>query len=75
LQKDIQSWLSSPDPWKNHNIALGSRHKGTAAWFVQGDAFSKWKSSGLSSLLWMHGKRQLLYTPSSVAETDYFHLS
>ena len=33
LQGDTQSWLSPPDPWKNHNIACGSRHTGTARWF------------------------------------------
>src|SRR6266851_8301597 len=60
LQQDIRTWLSPPDPWKNHNIACGSRHPGTGMWFVQGDAFSEWKSSGPSSLLWIHGKR--MYT-------------
>jgi len=56
LQGDIQSWLSPPDPWKNHNIACDSRHTGTARWFIGGDDFSKWKCSGPSSLLWIHGK-------------------
>ncbi|KAH9990933.1 hypothetical protein BJV77DRAFT_566061 [Russula vinacea] len=55
-QQDIRSWLSPPDPWKNHNLARGSRHAGTAAWFVGGSTLSKWKSSGPSSLLWIHGK-------------------
>ena len=77
MQKDIQSWLSSPDPWKNHNIALGSRHNGTATWFVQGDTFSQWKSSGLSSLLWIHANRQLLSSPlgstDSEADDPIFH--
>jgi len=58
LQQDIRSWLSPPDPWKNHNVARGLHHKGTAAWFTQGNAFSEWKSSGPSSLLWIHGKRK-----------------
>ena len=66
LLHDIRNWLSPPDPWKNHNIARDSRHEGTATWFVQGDIFSEWKSSGPSSLLWIHGKRQSLpcTTPS-----------
>jgi hypothetical protein len=66
LQEDIQSWLSPPDPSKNHNIACRLRHTGTATWFVQGDSFSKWKESrvGLSSLLWIHGKRQWLFSMS-----------
>jgi len=64
LQKDIQSWLSPPDPWKKYSIARELRHEGTATWFVQGDSFKEWKESraGLSSLLWIHGKRQWLFT-------------
>jgi len=59
LQQDIRNWLSPPDPWKNHNIARGSRHSGTGAWFVNGSTLEEWGSSGPSSLLWVHGKRQL----------------
>jgi hypothetical protein len=59
LQQDIFRWLSPPDPWTNHNVALASRHSGTAAWFVTGDILSEWKASGPSSLLWIHGKREL----------------
>jgi hypothetical protein len=60
LQRAVQGWLSPPDPWKNHRIAHESRHDATATWFVQGEMFTEWKSSGPSSLLWIHGKRQLL---------------
>ena len=73
LEKNIRSWLSPPDPWKNHNLARGSRHTGTTAWFVGGSTLSEWKSSGSSSLLWVHGKRK----PSSshaLAGTDRFSL-
>jgi hypothetical protein len=63
VEDDIRSWLSPPDPWKNHNTACESRHSGTAAWFLQSKSFSEWKSSGLSSLLWVHGKRQSLFGP------------
>jgi hypothetical protein len=59
LQQNINSWLSPPDPWKNHNIARESHHAGTATWFVQGGTFSEWKLSGPKSLLWIHGKREL----------------
>jgi hypothetical protein len=62
LQQDIRNWLSPPDPWKNHNSARESRHEGTGMWFVRGSALSEWKASGPSSLLWIHGKRQLLNT-------------
>jgi ankyrin repeat domain-containing protein 50 len=60
LQKDIRNWLSPPDPWKNHYIARESHHEGTSAWLVEGETFSEWKSSGPSSLLWIHGKRESL---------------
>ena len=59
LQDDIRSWFSPPDPWKNHNIARRTRHSGTADWFIQGETLSEWKLSGPSSLLWVHGKREL----------------
>ena len=59
LKCDIQNWLSPPDPWRNHRIACESHHEGTAAWFLEGETFSEWKASGPSSLLWMHGKREL----------------
>jgi hypothetical protein len=42
---------------KTHNIACGLRHTGTTVWFLRSDAFSEWKLSGPSSLLWAHGKR------------------
>ena len=57
LQKVVRNWLSPPDPWKNHNLARESRHGGTGTWWIQGDSHAKWKSSGGSSLLWIHGKR------------------
>ncbi|KAH9983483.1 hypothetical protein BJV74DRAFT_618971 [Russula compacta] len=62
FQQDLQSWLSPPDPWKNHNIARETSHSGTADWFVHGDTFSEWKRSGPGSLLWIHGKRMLFIT-------------
>jgi hypothetical protein len=58
LQKDIFRWLSPPDPWKNYNVARTSRHSGTGAWFIYGTTLSEWKTSGPSSLLWIHGKRK-----------------
>ena len=59
LQK-IQGWLSPPNPWENHKVIHESLHGGTGAWLIQGDTYVKWRSSGLSSLLWIHGKRPYL---------------
>jgi hypothetical protein len=53
-------WLSPSDPSTNHNVALKARHNGTAQWFIQGETFNQWKSTG--SLLWICGKRVLFLT-------------
>jgi hypothetical protein len=45
---------------ENHNLARESRHGGTGTWWVEGDTYAEWKSSGASSLLWIHGKRPYL---------------
>jgi hypothetical protein len=55
LQKDVQHWLSPPDPSTNQNFVSKARHKGTAAWFFESSALTEWKAKG--SLLWIHGKR------------------
>ncbi|KAH9971122.1 hypothetical protein BGW80DRAFT_1446609, partial [Lactifluus volemus] len=54
MRQDLQRWLSPPDPSINHNIACDACHDRTATWFIQGDTFTEWKSSG--SLLWVCGK-------------------
>jgi hypothetical protein len=61
LQANIRTWLSPPDPWKNHNIACGTYYKRTATWFIQGDACTEWKLSG--SLLWIRGNRASSIAP------------
>jgi hypothetical protein len=58
LQQDVRNWLSPPDPWKNHNLARESRHRGTGTWWIRSDTYADWKSSVANSLLWIHGKRQ-----------------
>ena len=73
LQKNIFDWLSPPDPWKNHHAACKSHHRGTAEWFIQGNTYSEWRTSEVpSSLLWVHGKRLLIF-PSfcGLTETEY----
>jgi hypothetical protein len=68
LREKSQNWLSSPDPSTNHNIARKAHHKGTASWFFQGGIFEQWKSS--PSLLWIHGKRSLLFFSAIPDPTD-----
>jgi hypothetical protein len=57
-QEKLKRWLSPPDPWSNHNIARNAHHRDTATWFIQGDTFEEWKSTG--SLLWVNGLRAYL---------------
>ena len=56
LQRDVQHWLSPPDPSKNHDFVWKAHHTGTSAWFFESKALAEWKATG--SLLWMHGKRR-----------------
>jgi len=62
LQENVRRWLSTPDPWMNHNIARKVHHRDTAVWFIQGDVFRQWRSTG--RLLWIHGLRRRIYLPS-----------
>ena len=61
LRQDLHRWLAPPDPSTNHNIACNAHHKGTATWFFEGSTYKDWKSTGSESLLWIHGKRALLF--------------
>ena len=66
LRRDLENWLSPPDPFINLNTADHARHKGTAEWFTQSNVFKSWKES--SSFLWIHGKR----TSSGPLCVDFF---
>ena len=63
LRRDVQHWLSAPDPSTNHGFVRKARHTGTAAWFFESNALTEWKAKG--SLLWIHGKRKLFEPPTS----------
>ncbi|KAF8258103.1 hypothetical protein EI94DRAFT_1193553 [Lactarius quietus] len=54
LQKDTRSWISPPDPSKNHIIARRIHSSESAVWFTHGHTFEKWNIMG--GLLWVHGK-------------------
>jgi hypothetical protein len=60
LRQDLRRWLSPSDPSTNHNIACNAHHDGTANWFFNGSFYKEWRSTGSSSLIWIHGKRALL---------------
>lgn len=59
LQK-LHRWLSPPDPSMNYTTGLRNLHEKTATWFLQGDVFNEWHSTG--SLLWIYGKRTFVQT-------------
>jgi hypothetical protein len=63
LQKDVQHWLSPPNPSTNQNFVSKTRHRETAAWFFESSALTEWKAKG--SLLWIHGKRTSFLPPMS----------
>jgi hypothetical protein len=71
--RNIQEWLSPPNPWTNHSIVRESRHTGTGTWLIQGDTYAEWKLSGPSSLLWINGKRKCFVLVLS-PKTDYYCL-
>jgi hypothetical protein len=58
LREKLRSWLSPPNPSKNHNETSKMQHAGTSSWFIQGDTFRDWKNNG--SLLWIRGNRTLV---------------
>ena len=60
LQENLRRWQSPPDPSTSHNVASERQHEGTAEWFIKDDKFKEWLVTG--SLLWIHGKRALLFT-------------
>ena len=57
LEKDVQQWLSPPDPSMNHRFFWKAHHTGTSSWFFESDILTKWKKTG--SFLWIYGKRMI----------------
>ncbi|KAI9451379.1 hypothetical protein BJY52DRAFT_1175085 [Lactarius psammicola] len=53
LQKDARSWISPPDPSKNHVVLRGFHSRESAMWFTRGRTFETWNLQG--GLLWIHG--------------------
>ena len=68
LQKDARSWISPPDPSKNHVIARRIHSGESAVWFTEGCTFKQWDLTG--GLLWIHGKRECLFYCSSATDRN-----
>ncbi|KAN0136267.1 hypothetical protein V8E53_005872 [Lactarius tabidus] len=52
--RDLKAWLSPSEPSTNYKLGIHAYHKGTTTWFLEGNVFQEWDSTG--SLLWIHGK-------------------
>ncbi|KAJ4300817.1 hypothetical protein N0V90_002905 [Kalmusia sp. IMI 367209] len=50
----ICNWLSAPDPSTNYHKAHKQRQAETGIWLVEGEQFTRWKSSA-ASRLWLYG--------------------
>jgi hypothetical protein len=70
LQRDVQHWLSPPDPSTNHDLVWKAHHEGTATWLFESDVLASWKLAG--SLLWIHGKRTFLNHERALALMDSY---
>ncbi|KAI9852437.1 MAG: hypothetical protein M1838_000757 [Thelocarpon superellum] len=53
-RRQIDKWLSAPDPSSNHNAAREKRQGHTGAWFTEGSQYASWKVNP-TSFLWLHG--------------------
>ena len=63
-RESLRHWIAAPDVSPSHNTARASRYKETGTWFIQGDTFNTWKTTG--SLLWIRGIRTLLSRSASL---------
>jgi hypothetical protein len=50
----MRQWLSAPDPSTNYQKALKLRQFDTGLWFLESDAYTRWKIAATSPL-WLYG--------------------
>ncbi|KAK6436813.1 hypothetical protein LTR95_006993 [Oleoguttula sp. CCFEE 5521] len=55
IYRTITLWLSSPDPWTNHESARQQHEPETGAWLLQHSGYLAWKSGSVRTL-WIYGK-------------------
>ncbi|MCJ1313782.1 hypothetical protein MMC25_007462 [Agyrium rufum] len=53
--RKMADWLSSPDPWTNHDSARRRHEAQTGAWLLQCIQYRRWKAGSLDHV-WMYGK-------------------
>jgi hypothetical protein len=59
IKDSINKWLNPPDLATNLDLVRQARSKGTAEWFLHGNKFEHWKSSG--AFFWIHGMRMFIF--------------
>jgi hypothetical protein len=57
LKRDMDKWLSAPDPSNTHNRLQEEHHEGTGTWFFGSKAFETWRDEP-GSMLWIRGIRK-----------------
>lgn len=53
--RKMTDWLSSPDPWSNHESARQQHEPQTGTWLLRDTRYLGWKSGSIRTL-WAHGK-------------------
>ncbi|KZP23298.1 hypothetical protein FIBSPDRAFT_460526 [Athelia psychrophila] len=53
----IYRWLAAPDSSGNLHAAQEEHHDNTGTWFIEGEAFAKWKKTS-DSAMWVYGTRE-----------------
>ncbi|OJJ73303.1 hypothetical protein ASPBRDRAFT_194260 [Aspergillus brasiliensis CBS 101740] len=53
-RKEVLGWIYSQDPSILYQTRESKRHPGTCQWFLQGQEYLRWRSTG--SLLWVKGE-------------------
>jgi hypothetical protein len=60
LKRDMDRWLSVPDPSNTHNQLQEEHHEGTGTWFFETEDFRTWRDTP-GSMLWIKGIRESTY--------------
>ena len=56
-KRDMDQWLSAPDPSNTHNRLQEEHHEGTGNWFFETKDFTTWRDTP-GSMLWIKGIRE-----------------
>ena len=54
-RQEILQWLSSIPYFQHHDQSKAGILKGTGSWFLNDDRMIEWRSSSLSSIIWLRG--------------------